>query len=78
MASIDKIYATKLQRAELYNWLLTHKPSLLRYLYEWYPEYDADTSTTHPISNFPRWADNWLLKHCDIAWVTRYIKSQYE
>lgn len=73
MAAVDKIYATKAQRDELYSWCEINKPDALRYFYDWC----WDDNLNHPITNFPGEIDMWLLKNCPITWVTDYIRDQY-
>lgn len=76
MAAIDKIYAKKEQREELYAWCEVNKPEALRYFYDWYsPEWDDGLE--HPITNFPEEIDMWLITNCPLSWVVAYIKDQY-
>lgn len=76
MASIDKIYAKKEQREELYKWCKENKPEALHYFYDWYsPDWDDDLE--HPITNFPEEIDMWLIDNCPLAWVVARIKDQY-
>ena len=76
MASIDKIYATKRQGTELFNWCSLNFEPALRYFYDWYPEWKPEQK--HPITNFPTWIDRYLLENCPFDWVKKCIEEQYE
>ena len=75
MASIDKIYATREQRQEFYDWCKANKPEALKYFYEWYDEWNDGLD--HPITCFPESIDIWLLHNCHIEWVLDRIREQY-
>lgn len=78
MASIDKIYATKKQRDEIYSWCEENYKEALPFFYEWYEEWDwEEENEQFPITNFPEEIDTYLLYNCPIKWVTDYIKDQY-
>ena len=70
MAAIDKIYGTPEQHRELTRWLESSRPDLQPFLY-------PEPVTMGPISNFPTWADRWLLDNCPLEWVITRIRDQY-
>ena len=78
MASIDKIYGTKLQADILRNWLQNNNPDLLDYLYDQDGFDHLSDNDDRPISNFPEWADAWLLRNCDIDYIVETIENQYQ
>ena len=75
MAAIDKIYGTGRQWDELFVWLSMNRPQYCRFLYA--PNMQEHSSDEMMISNFPTYADNWLLKNCPFKWVKERIKEQY-
>lgn len=77
MAGIDKIYGDKKQALELKDWLEENKPELIEFLYDQEDFLHISDWYDRPISNFPEWADKWLLKNCPVSWVTEYIRYQY-
>lgn len=74
MAAIDKIYGDTAQYDELYGWVEENKPELLKFFY---PRDGYILTSSRPITNFPEWADKWLMKNCPIRWVVSFIKDQY-
>ena len=73
MAAVDKIYGTKEQYDEFYQWCEDNYPKALDCFYDWQWEDDL----THPITNFPIEIDGYLVLTCDIDWVVNRIKEQY-
>lgn len=74
MAAIDKIYGTTEQFDELYDWLEEHYQELLPCLY---PRDGYTNDKDRPISNFPVYADKWLMANCPLDWVKEKILEQY-
>ena len=72
MAAVDKIFGTKEEYDEFYDWCRILKPEVLQYFY---PRYEKDSQFT--LTNFPEDVDRWMLKNCDIDWVVERIKEQY-
>lgn len=75
MAAIDKIYGTKEQYDQFYDWCKINYPEALQYFYDWSEEWNDGQN--HPITNFPESVDKWMLENCDLDWVVEYIKDQY-
>ena len=74
MAGIDRIYGSNKQYDELLLWVEENNKELLPFFYL---KKDHTDTLDRPITNFPVWADKWLLKNCSIKWVTDYIRKQY-
>lgn len=74
--SDDKIYGTYDQYSELWIWCKQHKPQALNYFYQRAPFYDK--TKTMIICLFPKEINQWMLENCDIEWVIKRIKEQYE
>ena len=72
MAARDKIYGTIEQWNELFIWLAENRPQYCKFLYT-----NQGKSKEIAISNFPSYADKWLLKNCPFEWVKEKIKEQY-
>lgn len=72
MAAIDKIYGTKYQWIELFEYLRMARPQYVKFMYP--PYFGANIQ---PLSNFPRYADKWLYKNCQLKFVRKAIKDQY-
>lgn len=77
MAAIDKIYATRQQRDELYEWCAKNYQAALQYFYDRDPEEWTDDKKELSITNFPTKVDMNLLEYCPIPWVVEKIKKQY-
>lgn len=74
MAAVDKIYGTTEQYDALRDWLEENKPELLMCLYQ---RDGYKNNNSRPISNFPTWADKWLMANCPFVWVRDAIAEQY-
>ena len=74
MAAIDKIYGTNQEYDEFHAWCAENKPDILKYFT---PREAYRYEHNRSITNFPEWADKWLLKNCPISWVVARIKDQY-
>ena len=77
MAAIDKIYCDGRQHQELWEWIQKNKPEFCKYMYPPNEMSHLWENTERGVSNFPEYADKWLMKHCDIPWVVEYICKQY-
>lgn len=80
MAFIDKLYGTKKQYREFFEWCQAERPTLLKNFYA-PPIYDGgnpleENEDFWPIANFSCKQDKWLLENCDLEWVVKYIKWQ--
>lgn len=75
MAIIDKIYGTKAQRDEFFNWCKINLPSALQYFYKWEDQWDPQKE--HPITNFPTSIDIYLYHYCPIEFVKNRLLEQY-
>jgi hypothetical protein len=75
MASIDKMYGTKQQYKQFYNWCSYNKPSLIKFFYN-LKEQNVD-GKTYIVSNFPSWADYYLMRKCPIPFVIERLHEQY-
>lgn len=76
MAAVDKITGTKKQYIEFMLWCHFNNPDALQYFYDWDDSIVDDEYQN--ITNFPEHVDKWMLKNCDIEWVVKQIKFQYE
>lgn len=74
MAAIDKIYGSTQEYDEFYAWIEENNPKLLYHFYQRDGYLDNES---RPITNFPTWADKWLMKHCPIKFVKDRIAEQY-
>jgi len=74
VAAIDKIYGTNKQYDEFYEWCKINHTDALKYFY---PRDDYTEVFGRPITNFTEKMDKWMVKNCNIKWVTNYIKNQY-
>jgi hypothetical protein len=74
MAAIDKIYGSTEEYDEFRAWLEEHKPELLMCLCQ---RDGYRNNLSRPISNFPTWADKWLMANCPLKWVKDRIAEQY-
>lgn len=78
MAGIDKIYGTRDQYDELYNWLKgTKKKSALKWFYSRPPDDWIKNHSINPIASFPASTDYWLRLNCPIRWVLERLDKQY-
>ena len=74
MAAVDKIYGNEKQYDEFYNWCLKNNPNITQYFYE---KNYKDSNLSQAITNFPVNIDEWLYENCNIDWVIREIRFQY-
>ena len=74
MAGIDRIYGSNKQYDEFFLWVKENNKDLIPFFY---PKEGYIAVLERPITNFPVWADKWLLKTCSIKWVINYIREQY-
>jgi hypothetical protein len=74
MAAVDKIYGSTEQYDEFRLWLAENKPELMACLYA---RDGYKNNKSRPISNFPVWADKWLMANCPLGWVRDAIAEQY-
>jgi hypothetical protein len=79
MAAIDKLYGTPDQIIEFYNWCKENNPFTTKYFYYFAEAKSGELSDNvkYPICNFPTIVDRWMVKHCNIEWVVKQIKNQY-
>lgn len=73
MAAIDKIYGTLGEWIELRMFLKKNKPKYIENMYSM----PNDSKEVFPLSNFTKEQDMWLLKNCNIEFVQKAIKQQY-
>ena len=73
MAGIDKIYGSDKEYDIFYSWVKENNSQLVKFFYEreGYGNYDR------PLTNFPEWADKWLLANCPLEFVLAAIREQY-
>ena len=79
MASIDKIYGNREQRAAFLAWCKEQLPQACEYFYnEWQDDQE------HPITSFPKEIDREILAFhrrsladCGLEWVVDRIREQY-
>src|SRR5277367_5366759 len=77
MAAIDKIYGTKYQWKQLYDFLVQLKPEYIdKYIYKHKIEEIPDDSEI-AIANFSRDADLWLMQNCNLDFVQKRLQEQY-
>ncbi len=69
MASIDKIYGTKEQYWQFYNWCEDQ-------IGTWF-FYDEPLGENGPITNTPVWVDVWLWKNCPFEFVKMRLLDMY-
>lgn len=74
MAYIDKIYGSTKQYDQFHAWVVENNPRLLKFFY---PRNGYFDNEDRPITNFPTWADKWLMSNCTIKWVIERILEQY-
>ena len=76
MAAIDKLYADYWDCKELVIWCVTHKPSLLRNMYEPFDSNWKEPYKKRPVANFNRKQDRYLYWHCPLDFVREYLREQ--
>lgn len=74
MAAVDKIYGSTEEYDELRLWLAENHPKLMACLYA---RDGYKNNKSRPISNFPVWADKWLMANCPLQFVQDAIAEQY-
>ena len=80
MAAIDKIYGTKKQAREFYQWCKIHDDECFhktkKYLTDYFYDFEQEIKDNVAITNFPKKIDMWLLENCPIDFVIERIKFQ--
>lgn len=74
MAAVDKIYGSTEEYDEFYTWVVDNNPELQMFFYQ---RDGYRNNKSRPITNFPTWADKWLMKNCPIEFVRERILEQY-
>ena len=76
MATADKIYGTREQHKEFYEWCEENFPPAIHQFY------DADAmdknSKIIPLTNFSYEIDLWMIENCPIEFVQDRLKEQYD
>ncbi len=77
MAYIDKLYATKNQYDEFYEWAINHSDMGRTIANEliWYDEWTDKKD--YPIANLTTSQDMWLVRNCPITFVLERLEEQY-
>lgn len=76
MAAIDKIYGTLEQYQQFKQWCEKHNPKLLSYFYNLDTQ-NMNEDQEYMISNFPCWADYYLMRKCNIPFVVERLHQQH-
>ena len=78
MAAIDKIYGTKQQYDEFYQWCQVNVPEAVGYFREWTEEMKTDVNNTHVITSLPTEIDGLVLLREPPDFVIKQIIDQYD
>ena len=76
MAAVDKLHGYLLDNQDLAIWCISHKPSLLKNMYNPFGCEVRDPFKKAPLANFNRKQDRYLYWHCPLGFVREYLREQ--
>jgi len=73
MAAIDKIYGSRKNWIDLWDFLHDHKPQYIKKMHSIPEKYSRDSKIAH----FDDWENKWLIENCPLKFVRKRLIEQY-